>query len=121
MLYGNTFGTVCSAGWSLINAIVVCRQLGYNGKSLALALRLQNACILLIPMYTGDVFAWNNPNQYGYGPGYGDIFFTNVACKGNESSLLSCSHGPYRQIDRCTHSNDAGVSCFSSEHMYFIA
>ena len=41
----------------------------------------------------------------------------NVGCRGNESSLLECSHrggiGVYRS---CSHSEDAGVRCTSKNN-----
>ena len=41
----------------------------------------------------------------------GPILLDNVGCRGNESSLLQCSHrgiGVYRS---CSHYEDAGVRC----------
>lgn len=45
-----------------------------------------------------------------YGQGSGKIFMDDVACKGNESSIVDCNHAGFG-VHNCDHSNDAGVSC----------
>ena len=45
-----------------------------------------------------------------FGSGSGDILLDNVACQGNESTLLECDTNPVGQHD-CDHSEDAGVRC----------
>lgn len=44
-----------------------------------------------------------------YGPGTGDIYLSNLACRGNESNLIECPGlGP---DTFCFHFEDAGVRC----------
>ena len=79
--YNNTYGTVCDDFWDELDARVVCNT------SRAVAVR-------------GGV----------YGSGSGDILLDNVACFGNETSLLECSSGGVF-VHNCDHSEDAGVRC----------
>ena len=79
------WGTVCDDGWSLNDAHVVCRILGYSGASEA-------------------------PCCARYGRGTGSIILDNLGCSGTEVSLYSCSHnGIYSH--NCGHSEDASAVC----------
>ena len=48
--------------------------------------------------------------QASFGSGIGIIWFDDVQCFGNESSLLNCSHRGFG-INNCAHSEDANVIC----------
>ena len=48
-----------------------------------------------------------------FGAGSGPIYLDNVACQGEESSLLDCQRNPIGEHN-CDNSEDAGVSCESS-------
>ncbi|XP_077167696.1 scavenger receptor cysteine-rich domain-containing group B protein isoform X2 [Paroedura picta] len=85
MFYLSQWGTVCDDAWDLKDVKVVCRQLGC-GRALA---------------------AWGEA-WYGQGTGY--IFLDNLKCKGDESSLLRCSHIRWN-VHNCDHSEDAGALC----------
>lgn len=85
MFYLSQWGTVCDDAWDLRDAKVVCRQLGC-GHAMA---------------------AWGEA-RYGRGTGY--IFLDNLKCKGNEPSLLRCSHIRW-DVHNCDHSEDAGAAC----------
>ena len=45
-----------------------------------------------------------------FGQGSGPIFFDDLACRGNESSILHCPGDPIGQHN-CSHSEDVGVIC----------
>ena len=45
-----------------------------------------------------------------FGQGSGPIYFDNLACEGNEPSILHCPQNPTGQHD-CSHSQDVGVVC----------
>ena len=83
--YNNRWGTVCDDYWSISDARVVCRQLGFRD-------------------------ALNAYRNAHYGRGTGPIFFDNVNCFGNESSLFSCRHSGLGNHN-CGHSEDASVRC----------
>ena len=78
----NTWGTVCGSSWDLLDAIVVCRQLGYNT-----ALSVSVAA---------------------FGEGSGPIWLNRVHCRGNESILTQCRSS---FASGCNYLQDAGVIC----------
>ena len=83
---GQGWGTVCDDYWSLSDATVACRMLGY-GSALSATTH-------------------GNP----FGEGIGHIWLDDIVCFGNETSLLLCSHSNLGVHD-CLHSEDAGVVC----------
>ena len=87
--YNGTWGTVCDDQWDIIDATVLCKQLGFP-RALAVY-----------------------HNSY-YGPGNGSVLMDNVQCSGNEQRLQNCSFKGWHVHD-CgdTHEHDAGVQCKS--------
>ena len=49
-----------------------------------------------------------------FGQGSGPIFFNNLACEGNEPSILHCPRNPTGQHN-CSHSQDVGVVCVTGK------
>ncbi|EDV19642.1 uncharacterized protein TRIADDRAFT_61895 [Trichoplax adhaerens] len=86
ILHNNFWGTVCKTGWDLNDATVACRELGF--------LRAQNAITI-----------------DGFGPGDGPIWLSNLACYGNETTLLSCPGSKFGSVGNCNHTDDAGLRC----------
>ncbi|XP_038052381.1 uncharacterized protein LOC119725091 [Patiria miniata] len=80
------WGTVCHQDWTIIDAHVICRQLGYPSASQA----------------------WHSAH---FGRGSGPILLSNVVCHGNESSIDQCQHSGWYVTSGCRHNNDAGVTC----------
>ena len=85
--YGGEWGTVCDDGWDNTDARVVCRQLGFVSSA--------------IPY--GSAY---------FGQGSGPIILANVTCTGSELTLARCRHLGIGITRSCTHSQDAGVSCY---------
>lgn len=80
------WGTVCDDLWSIENALVVCRQLGFRHA----------------------VKAARN-SEFGEGK-HLRILLDDVQCRGTESSLLDCQHAAVG-THNCAHYEDAGVVC----------
>lgn len=84
------WGTVCDDFWTIENAEVVCRQLGFQ-------------------------YALKAAKNSEFGEGKDlPILLDDVQCKGTESSLLECQHARVGSHN-CFHSEDAGVICGRSE------
>ncbi|KAJ8034628.1 hypothetical protein HOLleu_21545 [Holothuria leucospilota] len=85
VFFNNEWGTICNDGWDLVDATVVCRELGYPE---------------VLTIYQNAFFG----NASGY------IWLTNVQCNGNESSLSECQHEIFAE-PQCSHHQDVGVLC----------
>lgn len=84
---GEGWGTICDDLWTLSDADVACRMLGFSS-------------------------ALSAPRRAYFGSGSGTIWLDDVLCFGNESTLLECSHSGFH-VHNCQHSEDAGVVCSS--------
>ncbi|KAL3892086.1 hypothetical protein ACJMK2_004323 [Sinanodonta woodiana] len=81
------WGTVCDDMWDILDATVVCRQLGFNDTTPVYA-------------YRGAFF----------GEGIGYIWANRFDCRGTETDISQCSFQAWGNI-HCSHSQDAGLSC----------
>ena len=88
VFYNGIWGTVCDYYWDLKDANVVCRQLGFAGA---------------VAANTFEAF------------GQRKIWMDNVRCTGDEISLKECGHRGWG-INKCDHSEDAGVICTTGDH-----
>ncbi|XP_055082863.1 deleted in malignant brain tumors 1 protein [Periophthalmus magnuspinnatus] len=85
ILYEGEWGTVCDDDWDMVDASVVCRQLGC-GQPQA-----------------------KRTTAY-FGPGTGPILIDNVECDGFEAELGQCRNAGWG-VHNCSHYEDVGVQC----------
>ena len=78
------WGTVCDDNWTIINAQVVCRQLGYGSSSVSV--------------------------DFNVPPGTGPILLDDVNCSNSHNNLLVCPHSGLGNHN-CVHMEDVGVKC----------
>lgn len=84
-IYRNgVWGTVCDDNWTIINAQVVCRQLGYGSSSASV--------------------------DFNVPAGTGPILMDDVNCSNSQNNLLTCPHSGLGNHN-CDHTEDVGVTC----------
>lgn len=96
--YIGVWGTISDIGWDILDATVACRQLKYAGA---------------VGAYLGSAF----------GPGNGPVWFSNVGCTGNETSIARCIDHSTTPSFKPSHTADAGVECFgtcTAFHIYIL-
>lgn len=91
VLHNGQWGTVCSDNWDFLDAVVACRQLGFNTA--------EN-----ITLFSNSVFGSANDTV--------PIWMDNIRCSGNETNLGLCPH-PGFGLEDCLHFQDSGVYCSS--------
>ncbi|XP_048826537.1 lysyl oxidase homolog 3A isoform X2 [Brienomyrus brachyistius] len=85
IFYKGEWGTICDDDFTIANAHVLCRQLGFVTAT-----------------------GWTHSAKYGKGTG--KIWLDNVQCGGSERSIELCRSRGWGNSD-CTHDEDAGVIC----------
>ncbi|KAI4893693.1 hypothetical protein NFI96_000592 [Prochilodus magdalenae] len=85
VFYNGEWGTICDDDFTLSNAHVLCRHLGFV-----------------------EALSWSHSAKYGAGTG--KIWLDNVMCSGTEMSIEKCPSRGWGNSD-CTHEEDAGVFC----------
>lgn len=92
--HSGSWGTICDDLWTIEDAEVVCRQLGYPRALEAVT----NA-------------------RFGYGSG--TIWMDNLRCNGSETHIALCTFNGWG-IHNCRHYEDAGVRCANGEGVWFM-
>ncbi|KAI5107267.1 macrophage receptor MARCO isoform X3, partial [Silurus meridionalis] len=82
VLFNSEWGTVCDDNFDNLDAIVLCKMLGFK-----------------------------RPTQvFKAQPGSGRIWLDDLQCVGTETSIFDCKHGGMG-INDCQHTEDAGIAC----------
>jgi hypothetical protein len=89
------WGTICDSGWDEYDAIVACRQVGYETQR-------------AYPVLGGY-----------FGRGIGPVHMVNVSCIGKENGLSQCPYTSGVGINNCYHGKDVGVVCSSDPLVHF--
>jgi len=63
-------------------------------------------------MYVGGIAITRGVSSFGTPPS--PIFLDNLACDGEESSILACPRSMLG-LHQCDHSQDSGVQCFGTQ------
>ncbi|NWR27501.1 MARCO protein, partial [Tachuris rubrigastra] len=82
VFYQGTWGTICDDHWTLKEAAVVCRMLGFS----------------------------HAVSAFTAGGGTGTIWLDEVKCREGEISIFSCAKNSWGSHN-CNHNEDAGVEC----------
>ncbi|KAL1268276.1 hypothetical protein QQF64_033639 [Cirrhinus molitorella] len=82
VFHENVWGTVCDDSFDTVDALVVCKMLGFQRAT----------------------------QVYTAGAGTGRIWLDELRCTGNERSIFDCPHAGIG-VNNCNHSEDVGVSC----------
>ncbi|XP_069833151.1 lysyl oxidase homolog 3 isoform X2 [Dendropsophus ebraccatus] len=85
VFYNQEWGTICDDDFTIENAHILCRHLGFT-----------------------EATGWAHSAKYGVG--IGRIWLDNVICSGSEKSIEDCKSRGWGNSD-CTHEEDAGVIC----------
>ncbi|XP_066428885.1 lysyl oxidase homolog 3 isoform X2 [Eleutherodactylus coqui] len=85
VFYNHEWGTICDDDFTMENAHILCRHLGFT-----------------------EATGWTHSAKYG--KGIGRIWLDNMICSGSEKSITDCKSRGWGNSD-CTHEEDAGVVC----------
>ncbi|XP_071504919.1 scavenger receptor cysteine-rich domain-containing group B protein-like [Diadema antillarum] len=93
VLYDSQWGTVCHNYWDIMDASVVCKQLGFANAT---------------DSFRYAYFGGGSPDQ--------PIYLDDVRCSGNETELTDCEYRGW-DVKGCIHYYDAGLHFNESQNL----
>ena len=109
------WGLVCDDNWDDVDAVVVCRQLGYTGRRLI----FESRSISIILGLVGGVATIES--TFGMTLG-GHFVLSDVNCTGNESNIFDCQYPMNSRINcRVVMREEAGVICGVTKGIYTLS
>ena len=109
--FGGRFGTVCDDLWDILDAAVVCSELGFSADGTQFKTCDYLVCkvtFLNSELYFVGATPFSS-SRFGTGEDM-PIFIDDTRCIGNESGLVECSSSGIG-FHNCLHVEDAGVRC----------
>lgn len=112
--HGGEWGTVCDDRFSMVDATVACRQMGWYGRDAHPAL-----VPLLRPHVGWAALAVDGSNPGGGGGDAGSVlhprtvgrvWMDQLACKGTEARLDQCAFSGWG-VENCAHTEDVALRC----------
>ncbi|EDV19474.1 uncharacterized protein TRIADDRAFT_62104 [Trichoplax adhaerens] len=85
IIHNGRWGTICSNGFTKVDADVACRELGFSQAD-------------------------SVTSTSHFGSGTGPVWMQGVACKGSEKHLKECHFSGWGNSN-CAHTNDVGIIC----------
>ena len=101
------WGAICETGWTSNDAVVFCRELGYDGPGIKIK--------ILVSKYRAYFAGPTTYYDAYFGETYGPVIFSNMACFGWENTISYCGKTSIPNFN-CTQHNTAGVTCKDSTY-----
>ena len=113
--FNETWGTICDYinpwNWNILEANVVCQQLGYSG-----------AGKLLLPTVHNTITIFIDKSTFGFGRGSLRVLVKYVYCRGYESNIGECTYHTTGLSDCLRYGSDViGVQCISSTVFNYLS
>lgn len=126
ILYNNTWGTICDDLFTVQNAGVLCKMLGFNQWVYAQTRTYiwnffywTYSYILFHALFSVRSTGVSLRIDAFFGEGSGMIWLDNVNCTGFETSISQCRSNGWG-VHNCEHSEDVGIICSPGKYLHVL-